>query len=287
MRAAEDRGGTVEAMQDPISAPDPWSTKGLPFTRAWPLYAGVAAGAAFGVLWLLLDRPPVSFLAILVLAGAIAGAIAAAVAPSNERSARFLDIAYPIMLAGVASEFFGAIGLIVTGNDQGGQAINETYVYFFVMVFFVGFPLLIAKVFQSPKRRLPDSVLAQIGDPYPTRRSPRVVTVRAEDGTTHRVSVLRGGFLAGVGLRFDPTTVTGVVGDHVVPTGPKQVKAARAAVRDDAETKLVAKRRAKADAKATKAGGHTGEATTDRPTPAPTSRTTPKGTVSRRKASKK
>ena len=145
--------------------------------------------------------------------------------PTGERSARFLDIAYPALLAGVGSRFFGAIGVVVLGDDTGGEALNTMYVYFFVMVFFIGFPMLVAKVFQNPKRRLPDDVLAQIGEPYPTRRAPRLVTIRAEDGTTHRVSVLRGGFLAGIALPFDPTTAKGVAGDGTVPSGPKQITA--------------------------------------------------------------
>lgn len=276
-------------MADPSASIDPWSTKGLPFTRTWPLYAGVAVGAVLAVVWLALDRPAFSFLPIMVVGGAVVGAVAAAFAPAGERSARFLDAAYPALLAGVASELFGAIGVVATGNDEGGEAANTVFVYVFVMLFFLGFPLLIAKLFQSPKRRLPDAVLAQIGEPYPTRRAPRLVTVRAEDGTTHRVSVLRGGYVAGIGIPLDPTTATGIVGDHVVPSGPKQVKAARAAAREQAEAKVTARRRAKAEARAARDAGAGGQAADEpgRPAPAPTSRTTPKGTPARRKGSKR
>lgn len=277
------------AMVDETPSTDPWSTAGLPFTRLWPVYAGIAAGLVLALVWLALGQPSVSFLPILVIGGVIVGGIAAALAPEGERSTRFLDIAYPALLAGVGSRFFGAIGVVALGDDVGGDAVNTIYVYVFVMVFFIGFPLLVAKVFQNPKRRLPDDVLARIGEPYPTRREPRLVTIRAEDGTTHRVSVLRGGFLAGIGLPFDPTTATGVVGDDTVPSGPKQIRASRAAAREDAQAKVMAKRKAKADAKAAK--GSSGEEITDddsgRTAPAPTSRTTPKGTPNKRKGSKR
>jgi len=275
----------VESMEDTSATVDPWSTKGLPFTRLWPLYAGIALGAVLAVGWVLADQPAISFLPILVVAGVLVGCVAAALAPAGERSARFLDVAYPALLAGISSRFFSAIGEVATGNDESGGAGNTIFVYFFVMLFFVGFPLLVAKLFQSPKRRLPDAVLSQIGEPYPTRREPRLVTVRAEDGTTHRVSILRGGFVAGVGIPFDATTVTGVVGDNVVPSGPKQVKASRAEVRADAEAKVAARRRARADAKAAKAAttsGNDDEGATGRTAPAPTSRTTPKGTTPRK-----
>jgi hypothetical protein len=280
---------TVEPMDGTSTEVDPWSTKGLPFTRTWPIYAGVAAGAVLAVVWLLAGRPAFSFLPVLVVGGCAVGGVAALFVPAGERSARFFDVAYPALLAGVSSQFFGAIGVVATGNDEGGNSANTTFVYFFVMLFFVGFPLLIAKVFQSPKRRLPDAVLATIGEPYPTRRAPRPITVRSEDGTTHRVSVLRGGFLAGIGLPFDPTQVTGIVGDHVVPSGPKQIKASRAAAREQAEAKVATKRRARADAKAAKQGDATDTepTATGRSAPAATSRTTPKGTSSKKKAPKR
>ena len=276
-------------MVDETPSNDPWSTAGLPFTRLWPVYAGIVGGLVLGLIWLALDQPSISFLPILVIGGVLVGGAAAALAPAGERSARFLDIAYPALLAGVGSRFFGAIGVVALGDDVGGEALNTMYVYFFVMVFFIGFPMLVAKVFQNPKRRLPDDVLAQIGEPYPTRRAPRLVTIRAEDGTTHRVSVLRGGFLAGIALPFDPTTAKGVAGDGTVPSGPKQIRASRAAAREDAQAKVVARRKAKADAKAAK--GSSGDVPDDdvagRAAPAPTSRTTPKGTPSKRKGSKR
>lgn len=275
----------MEAMADTTDTVDPWSTRGLPFTRTLPIYLGIVAGLVVAVIWLALDRPLVSFLPILVLLGGLAGAIAAARAPAGERSARFLDVAYPAVIAGVTSELFGAIGVIITGNDEGGAAVNTVYVYVFVTIFFVGFPLLIANFFQAPKRRLPDAVLAQIGEPYPTRRVPRSVTLRAEDGNTYRVAVLRGGFVAGIGLPFDPTTAVGVARDDVVPTGPKQVKAARAAARDDARSKAMSRRKDKDKGKGD--AGNDDETTTTRPTPAPTSRTTPKGTPGKRKGSKR
>lgn len=275
-------------MVDENPSADPWSTAGLPFTRLWPVYAGIAAGLVLGLIWLALDQPSISFLPILVIGGVVVGGVAAALAPAGERSARFLDIAYPALLAGVGSRFFGAIGVVALGDDAGGEALNTMYVYFFVMVFFIGFPLLVAKVFQSPKRRLPDAVLADIGEPYPTRRAPRLVTIRAEDGTTHRVSVLRGGYLAGVGLPFDPTAATGVARDGTVPSGPKQIRASRAAAREDAQAKVHARRKAKADAKAAKgSSGDHDEEDAGRSAPAPTSRTTPKGTPNKRKGSKR
>jgi hypothetical protein len=270
-------------MEDTSATVDPWSTRSLPFTRLWPIYAGIALGAVLAVGWILADQPAVSFLPILVIAGVVVGGVAAVLAPAGERSARFLDVAYPALLAGISSRFFSAIGEVATGNDESGGAVNTIFVYFFVMVFFVGFPLLVALLFQSPKRRLPDAVLAQVGEPYPTRREPRLVTVRAEDGTTHRVSVLRGGFVAGIGIPFDATAVTGVVGDHVVPSGPQQAEASRGTAREEAEAKVAARRRARADAKAAKGSGDDAEGTDPsaggRTAPAPTSRTTPKGTA--------
>ena len=134
-------------------------------------------------------------------------------------------MAYPFLVAGVAARFFSAIGLILTGNDD-GTAGNTVFVYFFVMLFFVGFPVLIARVFQNPSRRLPEAVLAQIGEPYPTSREPRLVTIRAEDGTTHRISVLRGGYVAGMKVPFEIAAVTGVAKEGQVPTGPKGKPAA-------------------------------------------------------------
>lgn len=250
-------------MVDPPEPVDPWDTSGLPFTRVAPVYAGVGAGAAIAVVWLLADRPAFSVTTILVVAGTLAGGIAATLAPSGRRSTRFLDVAYPALVAGVATRFFGAIGEIVTGNDD-GQAPGTAFAYFFVLAFFVGFPVLVAKVFQNPSRRLPDAVLDQIEEPYPTRRAPKLVTVRVADGTTHRISVLRGGFIAGVKVPFDVAAVTGVVRDDKFPSGPRRSGGRRA-------------RSAKS--------GEEQPASPD--SPAPTSRTTPKGTPGNRKRPKR
>lgn len=253
-------------MEGPPGSVDPWDTSNLPFTRVGPVYVGVGVGAAIAIVWLLADRPSISFTAILVIIGALAGGIAAAIAPAGRRSTRFLDVAYPALVAGVSARFFAAIGQIVTGNDEGGEAVSTAFAYFFVTAFFVGFPVLVAKVFQNPARRLPDAVLAQIGEPYPTRREPKLVTVRADDGTTHRVSVLRGGFVAGVKPPFDIASATGIVRDDPGRPGAK-------------------------------GGGGRGRSTTSRSkgtgddpaagAPTPTSRTTPKGTTGNRKRPKR
>lgn len=250
-------------MVDASEAVDPWDTSGLPFSRVGPVYAGVGAGAAIAVVWVLADRPAVSITTILVVAGTLAGGIAAALAPPGRRSTRFLDVAYPALVAGVATRFFGGIGEIVAGDDN-GQAASTAFAYFFVLAFFVGFPVLVAKVFQKPARRLPDAVLDQIGEPYPTRREPKLVTVRAGDGTTHRISVLRGGFVAGVKVPFDVAEVTGVVRDDKAPSGPRRSGGRRAA-------------------SATSGG----EPPAPPGSPAPTSRTTPKGTTGNRKRPKR
>jgi hypothetical protein len=200
-------------------------------------------------------------------------------------------VAYPVLVAGVTARLFAAIGLLLTGNDDDGSAANTTYVYLFVTLFFVGFPVLIARVFQNPSRRLPDAVLAQVGEPYPTARQPRLVTIRAQDGSTHRISVLRGGFVAGLKVPFEISTVTGVVAEGQVPTGPRAAGAkgrrTTASPRVEAEASYFAKRQARAAAKAADAAGDDPSATPVRPEPAPSSRTTPKGTPGNRKRSKK
>ena len=280
---------------------DPWDPSGLPFSRLWPVFAGVGGGVVVALVWFAVGRPDISYTSFLVMIGAIAGAIGAGLAPAGRRTSRFLDVAYPFLVAGVAARFFSAIGLILTGNDD-GTAGNTVFVYFFVMLFFVGFPVLIARVFQNPSRRLPEAVLAQIGEPYPTSREPRLVTIRAEDGTTHRISVLRGGFVAGMKVPFEIAAVTGVAKEGQVPTGPKGKPAAGsrgrrttstkdsspASPRVEAEASYFAKRQAKAAAKAAKAAGEDDDAgEPSRPTPAPSSRTTPKGTQGNRKRSKR
>lgn len=255
-------------MVDPPGPVDPWDTSNLPFRRVGPVYAGVGVGAAIAVVWLLADRPSISFTAILVIVGAVAGGIAAALAPAGRRSTRFLDVAYPALVAGVSARFFAAIGQIATGNDESGAAVSTAFAYFFVTLFFVGFPVLVAKVFQSPARRLPDAVLAQIGEPYPTRREPKLVTVEAGDGTTHRVSVLRGGYVAGVKAPFDIASARGIVRDDPRRPGSKGATGGRGRPNSS---------RTKASDVAPPAPG----------APTPTSRTTPKGTAGNRKRPKR
>jgi hypothetical protein len=282
VRVARWHSGAMPRTSDEL---DPWDPSRLPFTRLWPVYAGVGAGLVLALVWLGLGRPSVSFTPFLVIGGTLVGGVAAALAPTGERSARFLDVAFPALVAGVSTRFFGAIGTLLTGNGE-DDTVDTLLVYLLVMAFFVGFPLLVAKVFQNPARRLPDRVLAQIGEPYPTRREPRLVTVRAEDGTTHRISVLRGGFVAGLRIPFDVAGVTGFAAEGQVASGPRRngSAASRSTKAPRAATGGSRRRSGATDDGTDTDGSGTG---TGRAAPAPTSRTTPKGTTGGRKKPKR
>ena len=92
------------------------------------------------------------------------------------------------------------------------------------------------------------------------------------------ISVLRGGFVAGIRVPFDVPGVAGVVAEGTVATGPRSKRAGSG----PAAPKARGRKGSTADTDDTG-----GSSESSRTSPAPTSRTTPKGTTGQRKRTKR
>jgi len=173
---------------------DPWAVDSAAIQFVWPLWAAIAGGSSYALIWLLVGQPALHLHAWFLPIGLVAGVVAALLGPPRQRWTRVLTGISSGWLAGLSASIVATVGLWLTG-DTPNLAVRAVVANLTVMAFVGGVSLLILRTYR-PHRRLADEVLAQIPSPAATWRRPRKTTVRCRDGTTHSVVILEGGYLA-------------------------------------------------------------------------------------------
>ena len=208
-RRTTEGGGTVEAMA--TTTDDPWSPRASPSPGLWPSVAGIAGrrGARRHLAADRTDRRSASSAPRRRRhpgrrRGRRPGPGRRALRPLPRR--RLPRRCWPASRA--SSSVPSAWSSPAT--TSGGNAVNTIFVYFFVMALLRGLPAAVAKVFQSPKRRLPDAV------PGPDRRAlPHPPGARGWSPSGPRTAPPTASRSSGAAsspasvCRFDPATATG------------------------------------------------------------------------------